>query len=71
METVLIQIKNRKAHRLLKDLEDMDIITVLKKKVYPSNQKLSEKYAGKLPQKVAEELQEYVTQGRRKWSSNI
>ena len=71
METVIIQIKNNKAHRLLKDLEDMDIITVLKKKTHPSGQKLSEKYAGKLPEKVAEELQKYVSQSRREWNNNI
>ena len=29
-----------------------------------TKQKLSEKYAGKLPANIAEALQEYVTQGR-------
>ena len=31
METVLVQINNTKAYRLLEDLEDLDIIKVLEK----------------------------------------
>jgi len=63
METVLVQINNAKAYRLLEDLEDLDIIKVLKKSNQPQ-QKLSEKYAGKLPSVLADDLQKYVTQGR-------
>jgi hypothetical protein len=32
--------------------------------------KLSEKYAGKLPADVAEELQNYVAKSRDEWNSN-
>jgi hypothetical protein len=63
METVLLQINNNKAYRLLEDLEDLHIIKVLKKSIQPQ-QKLSEKYAGKLPSDIADELQDYVTQSR-------
>lgn len=31
METVLLQINNNKAYKILEDLEDLDIIKVLKK----------------------------------------
>jgi len=68
METVLIQINNNKAYRLLEDLEDLHIIKVLKKSIQPQ-QKLSEKYAGKLPSVIADELQSYVTQSRDEWKS--
>ncbi len=68
METVLVQINNSKAYRLLKDLEDLHIIKVLKKSIQPQ-QKLSEKYAGKLPADVADELQKYVTQSRNEWNN--
>lgn len=68
METILIQINNAKAYRLLEDLEDLHIIKVLKKSVQ-SGQKLSEKYAGKLPADVADELQDYVTQSRSEWNN--
>jgi len=68
METVLIQINNSKAYKLLEDLEDLQIIKVLKKSTLPQ-QKLSEKYAGKLPSEVADELQNYVTQSRNEWNN--
>jgi hypothetical protein len=66
METVLIQINNSKAYRLLEDLEDLHILKVLNKNIQPK-QKLSEKYAGKLPSDIADELQNYVNQSRNEW----
>ena len=68
METVLIQINNNKAYKLLEDLEDLNIIKILKKNIQPK-QKLSEKYAGKLPSDVADELQNYVNQSRNEWTN--
>jgi len=68
METVLIQINNNKAYKLLEDLEDLQIIKVLEKSII-SPRKLSDKYAGKLPSEVADELQEYVTKSRDEWNS--
>ncbi|MEO0059057.1 MAG: hypothetical protein RLZZ312_704 [Bacteroidota bacterium] len=68
METVLIQINNNKAYRLLEDLEDLHILKVLNKNIQPK-QKLSEKYAGKLPADIADELQNYVTQSRNEWNN--
>jgi hypothetical protein len=50
-------------------LEDLHIIKVLKKSIQPQ-QKLSEKYAGKLPADVADELQNFITQSRNDWNSN-
>lgn len=68
METVLVQINNSKAYRLLEDLEDLHILKVLNKNIKPK-QKLSEKYAGKLPSDIADELQNYVTQSRNEWNN--
>ena len=68
METVLVQINNNKAYKLLEDLEDLHIITVLKKSIQ-QNQKLSDKYAGKLPSDIADELQNFVTQSRNEWNN--
>ena len=67
METVLIQINNNKAYKLLEDLEDLHIIKVLNKSIVPK-QKLSEKYAGKLPSDIADELQNYVSKSRTEWN---
>lgn len=68
METVLIQINNNKAYKLLEDLEDLNIIKVLKKSNQPQ-QKLSEKYAGKLPSDVADEIQNFVNESRTEWNN--
>ncbi len=68
METVLVQINNNKAYKLLEGLEDMHIIKVLKKSAQ-KQQKLSEKYAGKLPSDIADELQNYVAQSRNEWNN--
>ena len=63
METVLIEIYNSKAHKLLADLEELNIITVLKKQEEPTK-KMPEKYLGSISSEVANELQEYVRQSR-------
>lgn len=44
-------------HQDLKDLEKPE-------------KKLSEKYAGKLPSNVAEDLQNYVTKSRNEWENH-
>jgi hypothetical protein len=67
METVLVQIKNSKAYRLLEDLEELHIIKVLKKSSRPGP-KLSEKYAGQLPVEVADELQIQASESRGEWN---
>lgn len=64
LDTYLIELTDSKAYRLLQDLEDMQIIKVLKKSMKSKN-RLSEKYAGKLPSHIADELQDYVTQNRK------
>jgi len=68
MKTVLVQIKNNKAYKLLKDLEDLNIIKLIEQRILPK-QKLSEKYAGKLPSDIANQLQDYVTQSRSEWNN--
>lgn len=68
MQTVLVQIHNSKAYRILEDLESMGIIKVVNQSPEPK-QKLSEKYAGKLSSDAADELQKYVIQSRAEWNN--
>jgi hypothetical protein len=71
METVIVQINNKKAYKRLAELEDLHLIKVLKESIQPQ-QKLSEKYAGKLPSDLADDLQNYVAESRTEWGkSNI
>ena len=68
MKTVLVQINNNKAYKLLKDLEDLNILKVLEQSTLPK-QKLSEKYAGRLSSDIADQLQDYVIQSRSEWNN--
>ena len=67
METVLIQINNNKAYKLLENLEELHILKVIKKSK-KQTLSLSEKYAGKLTSKTADELQDYVNESREQWN---
>ena len=65
---MLIQLTNQKALKLLYELEELHLIKVLKANVQTKH-KLSEKYAGKLPSDIANELQDYVTKSRNEWNN--
>ncbi|MBS1486842.1 MAG: hypothetical protein JST43_04575 [Bacteroidetes bacterium] len=67
MDTLLIQVNSDVAYRLLQDLENLNVIKVLRKEK-ATGRKLSKKYAGMLPKAVAEELQNYVEKSREEWS---
>jgi hypothetical protein len=68
METLLVQVNNNSVYRLLEDLEALHFISV-KRHGVQRPQKISEKYAGKLPSAIADELQHYVTKSRNEWES--
>jgi hypothetical protein len=67
MEILTIEIKDSKAYQLLKSLEALDIIKVIKKSTSTKSD-LAEKYAGKLPNEVAEKLENYVNESRSEWN---
>ncbi len=68
MDTLLIQVTNQKALKLLHELEELHLIKVLRENIAPKK-KLSEKYAGKLPSNIADELQKYVSESRAEWNN--
>jgi len=68
METVLVQINNNKAYKLLENLEELHVLKVIKKSKKQSLS-LSDKYAGKLTSKTADELQDYVNESREQWNN--
>ncbi|WP_428657335.1 hypothetical protein [Runella sp.] len=74
METLLIEIRNPKGLNLIRDLEEMDIIRIVKREGKPqpqTAQKLSERFAGKLPQEEGEALQKYINESRNEWERTI
>ena len=68
METVLVQITNSKAYRLLEDLEDLHILKVLKKSILPQ-QKLSEKYKGVFSKEDAKDFNDHTQTMRKEWDN--
>ena len=66
METIVVQITNNKALKLLQELEELHLIKLLKRNA-DNSEKLSEKYAGKLSADTVEKLQEHLDQSRKEW----
>lgn len=67
METVVVQLTNHNALGLLQKLEEMHIIKLLLNN-NEIEQNLSERFAGKLPSDVTDDLQRHVLQSRKEWS---
>jgi hypothetical protein len=70
MDTILIQLTTPKTMKLILELEELHLLRVLKKNI-SVNTKLSDKYAGKLPTKIADDLQKHIEQSRNEWDNNI
>jgi uncharacterized protein YlbG (UPF0298 family) len=72
METVLLQINNSKAYKLIEDLEALHIVKVLEKSSQPKK-KLSEKFAGalNLSEEEYNNFQDSLKQGRSEWERDI
>ena len=72
METVLLQINNDKAYKLLEDLEALHLVKVLKKDNQPKP-KLSERFAGALHLSDEEynRFQNFLSESRNEWERDI
>ena len=66
METIVVQITNNKALKLLEELEELHLIKLVKRNA-DTSQNLSEKYAGKLSADTVDKLQEHLQQSRKEW----
>jgi hypothetical protein len=66
METIIIQLTNQKALKLLKELEELNLIRLLQKKGSLRRGR-SVKYAGKLSDSGAGKLHEQITRSREEW----
>ncbi|MGV8094412.1 MAG: hypothetical protein AB2L24_21355 [Mangrovibacterium sp.] len=70
MDTVIVQLTTPKTMKLLQELEELQLLRILKKDV-TTGIKLSEKYAGKLPANIAGDLQKHIEQSRKEWDNNF
>ena len=68
METLLIEIRNPKGMNLIRDLEEMDIIKILKREETPKPpQKLSELLRGSISPEEAKKFNQYIQESRKEW----
>ncbi len=67
MKTVIVELRNNNALRLLKDLELANIIRVLDKDKKIERTKLSSRLRGAISKERAKELNEQLIQMRYEW----
>ncbi|MCA1751729.1 MAG: hypothetical protein LC670_08040 [Flavobacteriales bacterium] len=66
MKAIHIEILDDKVMAILQSLEELKLIRVRQPSEQDTEQ-LEEKYAGKLPTQVAEDMQDYVKRSRKEW----
>ncbi len=69
MDTMLIQLTNQKAAGLLHELEELQLIKVLKENIAEVKPKLSEKYKGIITKEEGKKLNKHIQQIRSEWNS--
>lgn len=69
MDTMLIQLTHQKAAALLRELEELHLIKVLKENIATGTKKLSDKYKGIISREEAMNLDEHIRQMRGEWNN--
>ncbi|HZH72108.1 MAG TPA: hypothetical protein VFD91_06430 [Mariniphaga sp.] len=69
MKTVLVELRSNNALRLLKDLEQANIIRVLEKEKNKEKSKLSTSLRGAISKERAQELNDQHNQLRNEWEN--
>jgi hypothetical protein len=67
--TMLIQLTNEKAIGLLHELEELNLIKVLKENVAPAKIKLSDKYRGVFSKEDAQDFNKHTQTMRKGWDN--
>jgi len=70
METVLLQINNSKAYKLLKDLEALNIVKVLKKNTTKTKKTTAHDFLGTISEKDVALMENAIEQGCEKIDLN-
>lgn len=67
--TILIQVTNEKALKLLYELQELNLIRVIKENFKPSNIKISKKYRGAFSSEDAKSFNEHTQTMRNEWDN--
>jgi len=65
---MLIQLTNQKAAGLIRELEELHLIKVLKGNIVPVKTKLSDKYKGIISKAEGQQLNDHINQMRSEWN---
>jgi hypothetical protein len=71
MKQVTIEINNSKAMRLIENLADLKLITLLKTAKKPVAQKLSDRLEGSITASQAKKMQIELKKMRKEWERDI
>ena len=69
MQTVLVEIKNPNAFALLKDLEALKVLKIIKENLIENKLKLSEKYKNVFSQEDAKSFDNHSQSSRKEWDN--
>ena len=69
MKTYTIEISNPKAFTLLKELEDLELLRIVKENVLEKKIKLSEKYKNVFTKEDATKFENHTKLSRKEWDS--
>jgi hypothetical protein len=67
METLTIKIRDNKALKLIKDLESLNLIQVIKTSTKKTSKKLSEEMSGSISPEQADLMHEEIKKNRSEW----
>ncbi|HMR85568.1 MAG TPA: hypothetical protein PKE30_20635 [Niabella sp.] len=67
--TILIQVNNKKALKILHDMEKQDLISVVKEHVTTSTKNLSEKYRNVFSEDDAKSFDNHIKKVRSEWNT--
>jgi hypothetical protein len=71
METVTIEIRSSKAMKLLKDLENLDIIKIHQSEEKQKTKDKASKYRGSISSAAADDLLKHVEKTRDEWEERF
>lgn len=68
MDTMLIQLTNKRALGILHELEELHLIKVIKENIATVQPKLSDKYRGIISKEDGQRLNDHIKQMRSEWT---
>jgi len=69
MDTMLIELTNQNATRLLYELAELNLIKIVKGNNKPAKTRLSDKYKGFMTREEGQQLNNHISQMRNEWNN--